>query len=118
MTRKPTPKRDGSPLDNLSFMAWGKPGERRRFWNVHPTGDYIQDCDTGTRLALEYLFCQETAEGGCLAGIVGDMPRELTGVEVGFLDLMERAAYAGRDRAKQIAAYWDRKTRQAKAAKR
>jgi len=39
--------------------------------------------------------------------IVADMPRELTGVEVGFLTMVSYAAGAGAYRARQVAAYWD-----------
>ena len=80
----------------------------RCFWNVTATGDYTQDCDTGVRLALEYLAFEEAAveSGGHLQMIVEDMPRALTGVEVGFLQMVSFAAGAGAKEARRISAYW------------
>jgi hypothetical protein len=79
-------------------------------WNVRPTGDYGKDCNTGHRLALEYLAFEEKdngAHGGHLQGIVASMPRKLTGVEIGFLTLISLAAGAGAHRARQINDYWE-----------
>lgn len=61
----------------------------RCFWRVSPIGDYERDIETGNRLAVKYLD-----RGGWppLQWIVADMPRELTGVEVGFLRLIGLAA--------------------------
>jgi hypothetical protein len=81
----------------------------RCFWNVAATGDYTQDCDTGARLALEYLAFEEADVGtpGHLQWIVEDMPRTFTGVEVGFLQMVSFAAGAGAKEARRISAYWD-----------
>ena len=84
----------------------GKPP--RHFWLVKATGDYGADCDLGTRLGLEYLAYQNTREGSYLQHIVADMPRNLTGVEIGFLAMVSFAAGAGAHRAREIADYWDR----------
>jgi hypothetical protein len=67
------------------------------FWNVAGTGHYGEDCEIGETLALEYLALEEADSNGMghLPKIVGDMPRELTGVEVGFLCTVSRAAGAG-----------------------
>ena len=105
-------------VDDLSFVAsrdgktLPKPiGDQpyRCFWNVTATGDYTQDCDTGERLALEYLAFEEAAvEGpGHLQMIVKHMPRAFTGVEVGFLQMVSFAAGAGAKEARRISAYWD-----------
>jgi hypothetical protein len=73
---------------------------------VKPSGDYGKDCVTGRALALEYLA---TDGGPCpLQWIVIDMPRALTGIEVGFLTMVSYAAGAGAGRARKISAYWDR----------
>jgi hypothetical protein len=81
----------------------------RCFWNVAGTGDYGQDCKIGQRLALEYLALEEADKGGCghLQMIVADMPRALTGVEVGFLMMVSLAAGAGAGEARRIAKFWD-----------
>ena len=84
----------------------GKPP--RHFWRVKPSGDYGADCELGTRLGLEYLAYQNTVEGSYLQQIVADMPRNLTGVEIGFLTMVSFAAGAGAHRAREIAAYWGR----------
>jgi hypothetical protein len=106
------------PLAELSFIAdrdgltLPRPTDDqlpRCFWNVTPTGDYGRDCKIGRALALEYLAMEEANPGGPgdLPKIVGDMPRPLTGVEVGFLAMVAYAAGAGADRARKIAAYWE-----------
>jgi len=81
----------------------------RCFWNVAATGDHTQDCDTGVRLALEYLAFEEAAVdgGGHLQLIVKDMPRAFTGVEISFLQMVSFAAGAGAKEARRISAYWD-----------
>jgi len=66
---------------------------RRCFWHVSPTGNYLADIETGNWLAVEYL---DHDQGGRppLQWIVGDMPRELSGIEIGFLRLIGLAAVA------------------------
>ncbi len=94
-------RRRVSPWERLSFIAdrkkAGLPEGRfpRCFWNVKPTGDYVEDCDTGQRLALEYLRFIAAGNVPDLPAIVGDMPRPLTGIEVGFLSLVGSAAQTG-----------------------
>jgi hypothetical protein len=106
------------PIAELSFVA-NRDGTTlprptgnqspRCFWNVTPTGDYGRDCKIGRALALEYLALEEADPHGpdYLTMIVGDMPRQLTGVEVRFLAMVAYAAGAGADRARKIAAYWE-----------
>jgi hypothetical protein len=94
---------DVHSIDNLSFVAMRdgktlpKPtGDQwpRCWWNVASTGDYEQDVKIGKRLALEYLAFESADEDGSghLQMIVADMPRPLTGVEIGFLIVVSRAA--------------------------
>jgi hypothetical protein len=101
-------KREDHPIAKLSFVDSRRPG-RRFCWNVTPTGNYGEDCCIGRRLALEYLAFEESDDQGpgYLQKIVEDMPRELTGVEVGFLTMVSYAAGAGAYRARQVSAYWD-----------
>lgn len=103
-------------IEDLSFIGRRKKGEPggtpRHFWRVKPTGDYGADCKIGQRLALEYLAYEEASlkkpGGGAtiLALIVGDMPRETTGIEVAFMQMVAFAAVEGAGRARRIAAYW------------
>jgi hypothetical protein len=97
--------RDGKTLPKPKGNQLG-----RCFWHVKPSGDYGKDCVTGRALALEYLALEEEDTGGqgYLPLIVGDMPRALTGIEVGFLTMVSYAAGAGAQRARKINAYWDR----------
>lgn len=80
------------------------------FWSVNATGDYHADCLHGRDLALEYLAYEAAnRDGPCqLASIVADMPRPLTGVEVGFLELVGLQARAAPGRAALIADNWRR----------
>ena len=93
-------------VGRLSFLAMRdgntlpkpKRGELPRcFWHVKPSGNYVADCVTGEKLALEYLAFEEEDVGGAghLPSIVSDMPRALTGIEEGFLSMVSYAARAG-----------------------
>jgi hypothetical protein len=100
---------DTQPPSFFGMREKSEPGKYpRHFWRVKPTGDYGADCEIGTRLGLEYLAYQNSHEASCLQHIVEDMPRDLTGVEIGFLTIVAHAAVAGENRAEEIAAYWDR----------
>jgi len=88
------------PIESLPFVEDRVPKSqtdiRRCFWNVQPTGDYGEDCNTGQKFAIEYLRYQVSFDsGGHLAFIVGHMPRETTGIEVGFLSIIDIAAKSG-----------------------
>jgi len=89
------------------------------FLYVAGTGDYVQDCKIGERLALEYLDFEEGNKpgNGHLQMIVDDMPHPLTGVEIGFLSMISYAAGAGAAEARRVAQYWhamsDRQTAKA-----
>jgi hypothetical protein len=91
----------------LSFVKDFKKG--RCFWNVKATGDYGADCRTGNRLGLEYLAFEERDHDGPghLQHIVMDMPRKLTGIEIGFLTMVSYAAGAGANTAREVSDYWD-----------
>lgn len=78
----------------------------RCWWSVNPTGDYGKDCKTGEALALEYLAYEERTGAPDLPMIVKDMPRDFTGVEVGFLTTVSVAAEAGANRARRVSQYW------------
>lgn len=73
-------------LGDLSFTT------RKSWWAVKGTDDYWADCDRGARLGLEYVASRKTGSGTILQHIVKAMPRDLTGVEIGFLSVVERAA--------------------------
>lgn len=83
--------RDGKALPKPERGQW-----ERCFWNVRPSGHYAKDCATGRALALEFLAYEAEDEGGpgALQLIVKDMPRDLTGIEIGFLSTVGRAAGA------------------------
>ena len=86
------------PTD-CSFVRVIKEGRKVmgcKFWVVSPSGNYTDDCRTGRQLALEYLkFLTKSAFP--LQWIVFDMPRDAdrTGIEVGFLSIVTRAALCG-----------------------
>lgn len=107
------------PIARLSFVVSRRGQKGRCFWSVAATGDYSHDCKIGEGLALEYLAYEEADEDGPghLPQIVADMPRTLTGVEVGFLSIVAYAAGAGAWRARQIADYW-RKAEAQRAAQK
>lgn len=104
-----TSPKAGPDIRSLSFIQDRKRGGRL-FWNVSASGNYTIDCELGGRLAVEYLTYEEQDEGGAglLQLIVRDMPRDLTGVELTFLQLVALQAKVGRGRARQITEYWSR----------
>jgi hypothetical protein len=77
----------------LPFITDRKRGgsSYRRWWHVHPTGDYGADCETGRAYADAYVdFCRrEFSSSGLVAPplqwIVKDMPRQMSGIEISFL---------------------------------
>jgi hypothetical protein len=85
------------PMLALPFVADRPRGDKRGrcFWHVVPTGDYMVDFRTGEKLAQQYLGFRDGMLP-LLNWIVGDMPRPLTGIEVGFLYLISRAAELGK----------------------
>ena len=109
-------------IESLPFIGIrqkGEPGKfPRHFWRVSPTGDYEADCQIGREMAMSYLAWLTTSRGsgsGILGHIVGDMPRQLTGIEIAFLQMIDFAAGAGEHEARRIDEYWKR-CEQARAA--
>lgn len=84
------------PLTTLSFVHdyWvRKPGRKRGepfrcFWAVSQSGNRRADVAAGRQMAVEWLrFCGNKNLGPVLLGwSIADMPRNLTGVEIGFLN--------------------------------
>jgi hypothetical protein len=68
-----------------------KRSRRHCSWHVSPTGNYSADLQTGAALAQQYLEFRDCVPRP-LQWIVGDMPRELTGIEIGFSRLIGLAA--------------------------
>lgn len=98
-------------INALPFIGKRKKHEHgkhpRHFWRVKPNGDYGQECKIGIDYALKYLAYEEADRGGTiLANIVSDMSRDLTGIEIGFLQMVAFAAADGVGRARRISAYW------------
>lgn len=104
--------RDGKALPKYDRKKDRLP---RCFWHVPKIADetkpggYTTNSTLGERLALEYLAYEETSDVGApmLANIVCDMPRPLTGVEVGFLQIVGYAASAGAARARRVSKHWE-----------
>jgi hypothetical protein len=75
------------PITSLPFVFDHAPTSRRNskrsFWHVTPSGDYGEDCRTGSRYAVEYLRVVAEEDkavyrsGGWLALIVGAMRKAL-----------------------------------------
>ena len=103
------------PIVNVTDLPFVKDtrkgGLRRNFWHVQPTGSYADDCETGERYALAYLdyLTSNPDCPGVLQFIVSHMPRDVTGIEVAFLQHLNFAAQAGAWRARQISDFWARK---------
>lgn len=61
------------------------------FWHVTPTHNYKADCKTGEQLADTYLdfISQYPDDADLLPEIISDMPKPMTGIEIGFLSNMQ-----------------------------
>lgn len=114
MARK---RKEPHPLDTLPFTAMrngielpqATKGQRPRcFWHVQPTGNYRADCQTGQEYALAYLEYEgnDLSGPGFLNWIVEDMPREMSGIEHSFLQMVCFQAKAARGCARRLANYW------------
>ena len=104
-------------ITDLPFVGDRKtlklPYDRKRqlprcFWHVVSTGDYSKDDALGRDYALRYLDYEAADRGGPghLQLIVGDMPRNLGPIEIGFPTLVSYAAAAGRAEAHRVERYW------------
>lgn len=72
-------------IENLPFVTIGADG-MPHLWTVQATGDYSADCATGRGYAdalVEHMA--STGNPTPFAHIVAAMPRDQTGIEVGFL---------------------------------
>jgi hypothetical protein len=93
---------------DLPFVKDNSKGDRC-FWNVAPTGDYGVDCEIGHNFALAYLeYLQTPNTTSLMPQILPEMPRKVTGIEVGFFTMVDHAAKAGSAAAFDLAAYWSR----------
>lgn len=109
-------KKNPHPADALSFTRLRPKSEwkaaklpPRCWWSVSPSGDYLADCETGRKMALEYFKYQSHPDvAPSLASIVSEMPSELSGIEIAFLEMIDIAARAGMARAIAVSEYWDR----------
>ena len=120
-------KADSHPIRQLSFVADRELSDHkkhdlpRNFWNVRPSENYSADCARGVKYALEYLAYRTSIDPNespdILGWIVCDMPRELTGVEVGFFEIIGAAAGHGAAEGERLARYWaDARSQLTKAA--
>lgn len=105
-TAKALPKaaRPRHYAETLSFMRVRPAGKGIDYWCVTPTGKYGIDCETGFRLANEFLkfIGEQPTIGHCrlLNCIVQEIHegaatgKEFTGVEAGFFMRINEAATA------------------------
>lgn len=97
------------PMPSFVKTRKRRPDLPKIWWDVKPTGDYIRDCKTGYRLAFEFMAYQAVSPYGApvLQIIAKAMPRDLTGIEIGFFSMIGLAAAAGAAEARRVWAYWD-----------
>lgn len=87
-------------LDCLPFVGRDlrEAGHPRNFWDVSPSGDYAADCETGRMYAEDCLaYMRVNASPILLKSIVMAMPREFSGIEIGFLHVLGSAAVGPRE---------------------
>jgi hypothetical protein len=92
-TAKPKPAGGGLPSFVWDFPQGVGKRRRRSWWHVTATGDYSADHRAAYELALEYLRYERASDCGTfLQVIVNQMPRPLSGIEIGFLTVVAIAA--------------------------
>ncbi len=83
------------------------------FWNVKPTDNYPTDCQTGaTYGALALEFMEKDDFQSFLGWCVGDMPNDWSGIEIGFLAFIARAALSCKIPARAMLARREKESRQ------
>lgn len=90
---------------NPSFVKSKNPNAKKgggcNWWSVQPSGNYVNDCNTGRILAEEYLQYVTTGPALPLQWILESMmanandTKKITGIEVGFFGAIGRAAAVG-----------------------
>lgn len=95
-------------ITDLSFVKDGNRKCPRIFWSVETTGDGEKDSELGARLANEYLEYEASKGAGSpiLPLIIRSMPRDLTLIEIAFLENIGRAATSGRHTVQHTADFW------------
>lgn len=75
---------------------------------MSPSGDYAVDCRTGEEYAVAYLRYRaiDKCTAPSLPSIVADQTRDLSGIEVGFLSMIDYAEVHGLIAAERLLAYW------------
>lgn len=96
MTRK------AEALRQLPFVTETKEG--LCLWAVEPTGDYSEDCATGRMMASLLLdHIQATNSPFLLGYVVKEMPKEMSGTEIGFFsEVAECAAFETRGETETV----------------
>jgi hypothetical protein len=73
--------------------ATGAEGASVNFWTVAAAGDWATDCATGRGYAAALIaYLQESGNAPIMPSVIAAMPRELTGIEIGFLTMVGVAA--------------------------
>lgn len=80
---------------------------------MSPSGDYAVDCRTGEEYAVAYLRYRaiDKCTAPSLPSIVADQTRDLSGIEVGFLSMIDYASVHGLIAAERLLAYGRKKRR-------
>ena len=66
------------------------------FWNVKPTGRFQDDCIIGRSYALEMVqYHLNETPANVLGYVIREMPAELTGIEVGFIETLNELMLKG-----------------------
>ena len=66
------------------------------FWNVKPTGRFQDDCIIGRSYALEMVqYHLNETPANVLGHVIREMPAELTGIEVGFIETLNELMLKG-----------------------
>lgn len=95
----------GASLDELPFVRSPTKAEKRAgvvgriFWDVTPSGDYGEDCQTGRRFgrhALAYAVANDrnTAVHQPILAMIADGP-DRSGIEIGFISYIAFQAMEG-----------------------
>lgn len=70
----------------MQFRKQKEDGSIETWWNVESTGHYGDDCAIGQLYAVQFISAVRNGQAQtALSHIVSSMPKEFTGIEIGFL---------------------------------
>jgi hypothetical protein len=114
VTSEPKENQEAVEIPDLPFVGKRTKGrDRNCFWDVKPTGSYVKDCQTGaTYGAMALAFMGKDDFPSFLGWCAYDMPKDWSGIEVGFFHFISRVAMSSKIPVRSMLARREEENRQ------